>query len=130
MPRATWIRRLHRAIALSLALGLIAPPAPGALATPASDAVAEDHVPDELLVGFHDHVTSPEAEALYRAEGAAKLEKLRRVNVHRIRLSPAVLRVMEQRLRHRPEVVFVERNRRIRAALVPNDPVYDQQWHT
>ena len=123
MARALWVRRLYRAAAGSLALALTAlVPLPA----PAAD---DDHVPDELLVGFHDHVAGAAAEAVYRVEGATKLEKLWRVNVHRIRLHPTALSALEQRLRRRSEIRFVERNRRIPVALIPNDPVYREQWH-
>jgi thermitase len=123
MPKPLWIHRLYRATAGTLALAVTAlVPLPA----PAAD---EDHVPDELLIGFHDHVAGAAAEAVYRAEGGTKLEKLARVNVHRIRLHRAPLNALEQRLRHRSEVKFVERNRRIPVALAPNDPVYGEQWH-
>jgi thermitase len=127
MPRAL-SGRWRRVIAgtLALTLSCFAPVTSG---TAANEADTDDHISDELLVGFHDDVTAHQAEAVYHAEGAAKLEKLWRVNVHRIQLNPAFLSSMEQRLRERPEVKFVERNRRILIALVPTDPVYSQQWH-
>jgi thermitase len=127
MPEPLWVRRLQRATAVFLILALFGLTA--LVPFPARADEDDDHVADELLVGFHDHVATPQAEAVYHAEGAAKLSKLGRVNVHRIQLHPAALRALEQRLRHLPEVKFVERNRRIPVALVPNDPAYGEQWH-
>jgi thermitase len=118
------------ACALPLALVLLAflvpwPSSPAGGAPPDQG----DHVPDELLVGFRDAVTSPSAEAVYVAEGAAKLEKLRGINVHRIRLRPSALSAVERKLRRLPQVAFVERNRRVPVSAIPNDPYYGDQWH-
>jgi thermitase len=127
MPDLLTIRGLQRRTTVLLILVLVGLTA--LVPVPGRADEADDHVPDELLVGFHDDVAAPQAEAVYHAEGAAKLAKLGRLNVHRIQLHPAALEGTEQSLRHRPEVKFVERNRRIPVAFVPNDPGYGQQWH-
>ncbi|HVQ74134.1 MAG TPA: S8 family serine peptidase, partial [Candidatus Binatia bacterium] len=129
MPRPLWIRRLRRAVAWMLTLSLLSLSVLTPTPARAGDMESDDHVPDELLVGFHDDVDPGRAEAVYQAEGGSRIERLWRLNVHRIRVNPAALRGMEQRLRNRPEVAFVEPNRRVPFAFVPDDPEFSSQWH-
>jgi thermitase len=84
---------------------------------------------DELLVGFHAGVSEVEAEQVYRAHGAAKIERLRALNVHRIRVVPSALDAVERALGGRPEVKFVERNHLLLADMATTDPLYPSQWH-
>ena len=118
MPRSQRIAALLVAalvLALAPGFGLAQPPTPWA--------------PDELLVGFHADVADADAEAVYRGHGAAKLEKLRGLRVHRVRVPPSALEAIERALARRPEVKFVERNRLLAPDLAPNDPSYPSQWH-
>jgi thermitase len=86
-------------------------------------------VPDELLVGFHAGVPDADAETVYRGHGAAKLEKLRGLQVHRVRVPAPALEAIERALARRPEVQFVERNHALPLDMIPNDPSYSTQWH-
>jgi thermitase len=86
-------------------------------------------VPDELLVGFHDDVSEADAEDAYRGHGAAKLEKLHALRVHRVRVPPAALEAIERKLARDPRVEFVERNHVLSPDLIPDDPFYSSQWH-
>lgn len=111
MPRIQhtgWPSRiiLHGFILSTLALaagGLGAPPAVAA-------EPGRSFVPDELLVGFRPGVARAEAEALYRGLGATRVEEIRQINVHRVRIPAGALARVEQALAARPEVEFVERN--------------------
>src|SRR5688572_18370555 len=80
----------------------------------ASPAVAPAQAPapvDELLVGFHAGVSDADAEEAYKSHGAGKVEKLRGVNVHRVKVPPQALAAVERALAKRKDVKFVERNR-------------------
>ena len=70
---------------------------------------------DELLVGFASGISSAEAEAIYRPLGAIKVEELRQIGAHRIRVAPGSLETVERALRANPAVRYVERNRPVRA---------------
>ena len=69
---------------------------------------------DELLVGFVSGTTSAQAAAIYEPLGATKLEELRNIGVHRIRVAPGALESTERALQANPAVRFVERNRQVR----------------
>ncbi|MBI4526428.1 MAG: S8 family serine peptidase [Deltaproteobacteria bacterium] len=86
-------------------------------------------VPDELLVGFRGGISAEQAENVYRAHGANKIEEIRRINVHRIKVPAHALDAIEHSLSRRPEIKFVERNRRVAPDQLPNDPSYPNQWH-
>jgi thermitase len=114
-----------RVLAILLTVALVLPLAPArGLAQPQVSWVA-----DELLVGFHAGVADADAEAAYRGHGAAKLEKLRGLDIHRVRVPAAALEAIEQALARRPEVKFVERNRALALDMIPSDPSYSNQWH-
>lgn len=129
MPSVLFIRRRARTIARLLFVTLVAASAFAPMPAGAAGSDAGDAIPDELLVGFDSTVAPSQAEGIYRAEGATKLERLWRLNVHRIRVNAARLPAMEQRLRRQPGVAFVERNRRVPHAFTPNDPSFPSQWH-
>lgn len=84
---------------------------------------------DELLVGFHAGVSDSDAEEGYKSHGASKVEKLRGMNIHRVKVPPQALDSIEKALAKRKDVKFVEQNRRIPSALSPNDPSFASQWH-
>jgi thermitase len=109
---------------ISLAVGIMCAVGSGPAA-----AGRPEHVPDEILVGFKGHVTEQQAEAVYHGQGAVKIEKLRNVNIHRIRVAPAALEAVMRALAHRPEVEFAEPNWRLAPDWVPNDPYFASAWH-
>ncbi len=84
---------------------------------------------DELLVGFHAGVSDADAEEGYKSHGASKVEKLRGLNVHRVKVPPQSLDAIERALAKRKDVKFVERNRRVSSDVSPNDPAFASQWH-
>jgi len=118
MPKPLW------SIALLAAL-ILTPLAP----LPATAQPPMPWLPDELLVGFRPGVPDADAEAVYRGHGAARLETLRGLRVHRVRVPPSALEAIERALARRPEVQFVERNHVLLPELIANDPSYPKQWH-
>src|SRR5262245_53145250 len=123
MTRRRWIGGWHRAVACVMLAALFV----AAATVPAR--ADDDAVADELIVGLQESVSAERAEAVYQAEGASRLERVRRLNVDRIRLHGDTRDAVAQRLRSRPEVAFVERNRRVPPAFTPNDPLFTSQWH-
>lgn len=105
-------RRRSAALCLALIAAVIAfETGPGA-SVRAQEQLAP---PVELLVGFHDGVDLDREEAAYRALGASRLEILRGLNIHRLRLPADRASEIERVLAARREVRFVERNRLNRA---------------
>ncbi|HVQ76912.1 MAG TPA: hypothetical protein VMT79_15415, partial [Candidatus Binatia bacterium] len=104
MPNVPFIRRRARTVARLLFVTLVAASAFAPMPAGAAGSDAGDAIPDELLVGFDSTVAPSQAEGIYRAEGATKLERLWRLNVHRIRVNAARLPAMERRLRRQPGV--------------------------
>jgi subtilisin family serine protease len=105
-----------------------------ALAVTASPGLAQPHhqqdfVPDELLVGFRGGLDDAQQEDVYRGHGGTKLQKLRKLPVHRIRIPPAQLDAVEKALKKRPEVEFVERNHALGLDMTATDPYYGNEWH-
>jgi hypothetical protein len=84
---------------------------------------------EELLVGFHGGLTQDEAEQVYRGHGAVMLEKIRGLQVHRVRVPGQALEAIRAALTRRGEVKFVEQNRRVSPGLTPNDQFFSSQWH-
>jgi thermitase len=111
---------LARALALAALVGLsgYAPAAEGA-----QDAEVE------LLVGFNGGVTDETADEVLKAHGAVKLEKVRKLEIHRVRVPAQAADSVEQALAKRKEVKFVERNQQLSLETTPNDPLYPSQWH-
>src|SRR5262245_37331170 len=83
----------------------------------------------ELLVGLRSGVSQDHAGRLFKSHGAAVLEELQRINVHRLRVAGAALDAVEEALSRRPEVKFVERNGVVDLSAVPSDPMYESAWH-
>ena len=117
---------LFAAVVSILVLGPVFPLQPGEAASANAGVIS---VPDELLVGFHGGVDAGAAEAIYRSHGAAKLEQVRGLNVHRIRVAPSTLGAVAATLARRPEVKFVEPNKRVPPSLTANDPYFPYEWH-
>jgi subtilisin family serine protease len=86
-------------------------------------------VPDELLVGFYAGLSDAQAQDVYRGLGGVKLEKIRGLPIHRIRVPAGALTAIETQLRHHPAVRFVERNGILAPDLTANDPYDPSEWH-
>jgi hypothetical protein len=104
-----------RIVALVAALTGHGLPASGIFATGCAAQATQPAVVDELLVGFTTGTTSAEAEAVYAALGATKVEEMRQIGVHRIRVAPGSIESVERALKQSPAVRFVERNRPVRS---------------
>jgi subtilisin family serine protease len=91
--------------------------------------VGPHSVTDELLVGMRPGVSKGRAHALYQASGAALLEEIAEIRVHRIRVAGPARAAVAAALSRRHEVAFVEENQLFEADAAPNDPWYGGQWH-
>ena len=124
IPRLARLVPLLAVVVSVLVLGPVFPLQP-ADAAPADAGVIS--VPDELLVGFQGGVDPGAAEAVYRSHGAAKIEQILGLNVHRIRVAPSALGAVASALAKRPEVKFVEPNKRLPPST--SDPYFSSEWH-
>ena len=111
---------LARALALAVLVGLSGL-APGAEGAPGVEV--------ELLVGFNGGVADETADEVLKAHGAVKLEKVRKLQVHRVRVPAEAIDSVERALAKRKEVKFVERNQALKVETTPNDPLFASQWH-
>lgn len=102
-----------RALVMAVVLGSVSVAA-GALTAGCASQDTSPAAADELLVGFAAGTTSAQAEAIYTPLGATKVEELREISVHRIRVAPGSLESVERALKANPAVRYVERNRQVR----------------
>ncbi|MFQ3588271.1 MAG: S8 family serine peptidase [Fimbriimonadaceae bacterium] len=87
------------------------------------------YVPDQVVVRPHDHMALPARSALV-AVGGTIVDRLRKDEVFLVRLRPGsnVPMVLGQ-LAASGAFRYVEPNYIYEKALVPNDPLYNQQYH-
>jgi subtilisin family serine protease len=120
------VRHLPRLLA-TLGLVLILRPSMAQAGRPIG--VGPHSVADELLVGMRPGVSKGRAQALYQASGAALLDEIAEIRVHRIRVPGPARAAVAAALSRRHEVAFVEENHLFEADATPNDPWYGGQWH-
>jgi len=82
-----------------------------------------------LLVGFHGGLSEADQEHVYTQHGGRKIEQLRALNVHRIRVPSTSIDTIAGKLQRHPAVKFVERNRVLAPNAAPNDPYFPDEWH-
>lgn len=124
--------RLHRALAVGVAMLMVAAIAPPAFsdddpAAPASDA-ATGFAPGRVLVKFHPG-SDRAAEALAENLGAAKIDSIPRLGVDVWRLPEQRVAHALDALSHSPAVEYAERDAVVVAdETTPNDPTWPNQW--
>jgi thermitase len=94
-----------------------------------SDAGNPTFAPEELLVGFHAGLSDTDQEHVYKQLGGTKIEKLRALSVHRVRVPVTALDAVARKLQRHPAVKFVERNEILAPNAAPNDPYFPDEWH-
>ena len=109
------------------ALGLLG--AVAALAVAATPAQAGTAVPGQLLVGFKKGVAVSAQKQLVQRAGGTLRGRLRHIRgaVVGTRRNLA-LRVLQRRLRARPEVAYAEPDFYLSASRVPDDPMFANQY--
>lgn len=117
---------------LSLALAPAARSAQPVQAYPANAAQTPDpapeYVPGELILGLKDDV---ELRALSLPQGmraAAVSSELAPLQAALVRVPPGQEETYRKKLVNQPGVLFAEPNYIVSAILIPNDPLYEQQW--
>jgi subtilisin family serine protease len=90
---------------------------------------SESSVTSEILVARRPGIDRARAEVIYRSYGATILDEIEQIGVHVVRVPSPALASVQEALSKRPEVEFVERNRIVLPSLLPNDPLYPDQWH-
>jgi thermitase len=117
-------------IALVLAAPLLLALVPAAGATPdlAPTLAGGDLVADELIVGLTSDGQG-QADDVHRKAAVAGATAMRRQSVARVKVAAGSSAQAAAAYMADPRVRFVEPNRRVRAAGVPNDPAFAQQWN-
>ena len=98
------------------------------LAMLATAAVAQDHVPGELLVRWKAAVKPAARTDAMSALGAQRLQSFALPGLERIRVQGVAIEEAQARLSLDPRVEYAEPNWIWSVDLVPNDPLYPQQY--
>jgi len=83
----------------------------------------------DLLVARRAGVTGGQAREVFRGAGAAEVEEIAPIRVHRLRVRAAEADAVVRALSGRHEVLFVEPDRSFAPEALPDDPLYPEQWH-
>ncbi len=110
-----------RAILLALALAL------GILAPRVADA-APSMVSGEVLIRFKQGASDPDVRAIMADLGATRVKRFARIQTEEQRITRRSVADAVSRYRNDPAVEFIEPNWIVHADLVPNDPLFPQQW--
>lgn len=96
---------------------------------------AQDFAPHRLLVQFRKEVTANHRQSILKAQRMAVEREIGAIHVHVLKLPDnASEEVQAEALRKLPEVIFAERDRRLKpsghqVASAPNDPGYGAEWY-
>lgn len=82
----------------------------------------------EVLVKFRSSATPEGLARVARAADADRFERVGGIGVHLLRSRSKDIRALIEELAARPDVEYVEPNYILRAAAVPNDPLFPQLW--
>lgn len=88
-----------------------------------------EFAPGEVLVQWRADVPRAEVQSLLASERIELLETITSLRVDRLRVPVGQELALIARLNADPRVVYAEPNYLARAAGVPNDPGYQQQWN-
>ena len=84
---------------------------------------------EELLVMRKKGVAPHALRADCAELEAEEIEENPKLRMHRIRVPKRRLEAVKRRLAKRDDVEVVEENRRFEPESIPDDPLYDSQWH-
>ncbi|MGD0765861.1 MAG: S8 family peptidase [Dehalococcoidia bacterium] len=93
---------------------------------------ATEAVPGQLLVKFHEPLTTASRAQIHHAAGSQELSRIDGLDVSVVAVEPGTpLEEAASRYRALPDVEYAEPNYILKADLVPNDPFYSirQQWY-
>jgi serine protease len=93
----------------------------------------QDRVPGEVVIGFRPGVGADEIRGLAQAHGLTKLQSLYMGGDQRLvknaTLPPQAVDAVLRALQHHPLVEYAERDVTASTFLVPNDSLFNAQWH-
>ncbi len=90
---------------------------------------AATYAPGELLVQTKAGVTKDKFEAVLGSLGAATAEEIPQISVKKIKVPPQAQEKVKAALARHPHVKYVENNRIVPPAAVPDDSSYASEWH-
>lgn len=112
-------------IFITLIISLITIPA---VAMPYAAENDKKSVSDEILIKYRSGTKESEKENIHRTQALSKVEELKQLQIQKIRVpAHARARVLEA-LNKNPFVEFAEPNYLAEGTLIPNDPLYTNQY--
>jgi subtilisin family serine protease len=107
------------ALVLAVAFGILVP-----LAATAATSMG----PGEVLIRFKPGASDADVRAIMADLGATRVKRFRSIRVEEQRITRSSVADAVSRYRNHPAVEFIEPNWVVHTDLVPNDPLFPQQW--
>jgi serine protease len=90
----------------------------------------EEFVPGEIIVKFKEQVSESKSENIIKSKGSSTLSKSPYAGFHRLTIAYGkTTQQMVEIFSKDPDVEYAELNYYAYAHLIPNDPLYPQQWN-
>ncbi|WP_404332359.1 S8 family peptidase [Mesobacillus maritimus] len=82
----------------------------------------------KLLVGFHPHISSEIRHLIHKQIGITFIEEIPQIHVDVVHVNPDNLQACLSQYCALSEVKFVEQDGMVHSTLIPNDPLFPQQY--
>ena len=89
---------------------------------------APSMVPGEVIIKFKPGASAADVRAVLEDLGATRVKRLGRIRAEEHRIARLGVLEAVKRYRRHPAVEFIEPNWIVHADVVPNDPLFPQQW--
>ncbi|MGM7702788.1 S8 family peptidase [Pseudalkalibacillus sp. Hm43] len=83
---------------------------------------------DRLIVCVKSRVSEEEARRMISDENVRIIREIPQLNAYVLRVRPGSINGMKRRFENKPEVEYAEVDETMSIQLVPNDPLFNQQW--
>ncbi|HKW51772.1 MAG TPA: S8 family serine peptidase [Candidatus Eisenbacteria bacterium] len=91
-------------------------------------AAATSMVPDEVIIKFKPGASASDVRAVLDDLGATRVKRFGRIQAEEHRIARRSVLDAVRRYEHHPAIQFIEPNWMFHADVVPNDPLFPQQW--
>ena len=89
----------------------------------------ERYVSDRLLVKFNDDIPAHQKQGILNQNNAAITNEITQIDVLIIDVPEQALKTVESALQNNPAVDYVERDWILEHEAIPNDTLFQNQWH-
>jgi subtilisin family serine protease len=87
------------------------------------------YVPDRLLVKFNDDIPAHQKHGILNENNAVIANEIEQIDVLIINVPEQSLETVESALANNPSVDYVERDWLLMPEVIPNDTLFQNQWH-